>query len=335
MSEDPKVSATAAIIGAGNIGRTHARAYRSVGVTVVAVCDVDLARAKALAEELQATAYQTVEDLLAGHTPTVISICTPPAEHVAAACRVLQQGIPVLCEKPLADTVAGARTIAAAARDAGTACMTGFCHRFHEPVLQLKAQLDAGAIGRPVFFRSRFAARFQGVADSWFADPRISGGGTLMDTSVHSLDLYRFLIGEITHVAAQLTTVTPGLRVEDNSVLLVNGPAGVPGTIEASWTSPAGESMLTIYGTDGTVSVDYGAGHFGMARIQRVGDPEPQLLPRGDGNRFAAEITHLLESLAAGRAPAPSDRDGLRALEVIAAAYEAARGSGCVEVPIE
>src|SRR5579875_1745365 len=113
MSEVPKESATAAIIGAGNIGRTHARAYRSVGVTVVAVCDVDLVRAKALADDLQATAYQSVEDLLAGQRPTVISICTPPAEHVAAACRVLQQGIPVLCEKPLADTVAGARAIVA------------------------------------------------------------------------------------------------------------------------------------------------------------------------------------------------------------------------------
>jgi len=90
--------------------------------------------------------------------------------------------------------------------------MTGFCHRFHEPVLQIKELLQRGEIGAPVQFRSRFAYRFENVERSWFSDPAVAGGGTVMDTSVHSLDLYRFLIGEITHVAAQLTMALPESR---------------------------------------------------------------------------------------------------------------------------
>ncbi len=331
--QDTTVSAMAAIIGAGTMGKTHAAAYRSAGARVVAVCDVNSVQADALAAEVGATAYHSVDDLLAAVRPTVISICTPPADHVAAACRVLQRGIPVLCEKPLAESVAGAQAIVMAAQEGGTVCMTGFCHRFHEPVLQIKDKLERGEVGEPVLFRNRFAHYFHGVGQTWFADPGVSGGGTLMDTSVHSLDLYRFLIGEISHVAAELTTVTPGLNVEDNSVLLVNGPSGVPGIIEASWTTPIGESMLVIYGTKGTLTVDYAVGDFGIARIQRASEPAPEELPRSANNRFTAEIAHLIHCINAGLAPSPDGHDGLRVLQVIEAAYHPRGRSGCADVP--
>jgi predicted dehydrogenase len=324
---------TAAIIGAGNIGRRHAAAYAAAGARVVALCDVDGARATSLAAELRAAAYTDVEKMLDEMRPTVASVCTPPAAHVAPARAVASRGIPFLCEKPLAASVPQAEAILAAARAGGAACMVGFCHRFHEPVVQLKELLDAGEIGAPVLFRNRFAFHFEGVERTWFADPDVSGGGTLMDTSVHSLDLYRHLIGEITHVAAQLQTRMPGLRVEDNSVLLVNGPAGVPGLVEASWSTPVGESVLVIYGTRGTVAVDYGAGDFGVARIQRAGEAAPTELPRSGRDRFAEEIKHFLAAVAGGQALSPSGADGLRALQIIATAYQAAAGTGCATVP--
>lgn len=322
---------TAAIIGAGNMGRTHLRAYRAAGVAIVAICDVNPAQAEALVTEAGAPVYSDVEAMLDQARPSVVSICTPPSGHAAAALAAVQHGTPFLCEKPLADTAAAAESIVAAARAGGVACMTGFCHRFHEPVLQVKELLEAGAIGAPVLFRNRFAYQFKDVERSWFADRAVSGGGTVMDTSVHSLDLYRFLIGEITTVAAQLTTVTPGLTVEDNSVLLVNGPAGVPGVIEASWTSPVGESVLTVYGSSGALTVDYEAGDFGVARIRRAGAAVPTELPRSGHNRFTSEITHFVSSVGAGTPPRPDGDDGLRVLQIIAAAYGAG-GSSAVSV---
>lgn len=322
----------AAIIGAGNMGRTHAAAYAAVGATVVAVCDVDRARADAVAREVGAAVFTSVDEMLEAERPAVVSICTPPAFHLDPALAVARRGIPFLCEKPLADALPAAEEIARAAREGGAPAMVGYCHRFHEPVLQIKDVLDAGEIGEPVLFRNRFAYHFAGVENTWFADRAISGGGTVMDTSVHSLDLYRFLIGDITHVAARLSTVTPGLGVEDNSVLLVDGPRGVPGIVEASWTTPVGESHLTIYGTRGNVSVDYGAGDFGVAAVQRAGEAAPTRLPRGTHNRFAAEVRHFIACVTGGRPLSPDVGDGVRTLQVIAAAYGAA-GAGGADVP--
>jgi predicted dehydrogenase len=333
MMEGEIAGTRAAIVGAGNMGRTHAAAYSGAGATVVAVCDVDAERARAFAAAVGADAYTSVDEMLDATSPAVVSICTPPAAHLAPALLVARRGLPFLCEKPLADSLEGAQAIARAASAGGAPGMVGYCHRFHEPVLQIKERLDQGEIGTPVLFRNRFAYRFAGVAQSWFADRAVSGGGTLMDTSVHSLDLYRFLIGEITRVAAQLTTVTPGLAVEDNSVLLVNGPAGVPGIVEASWTTPAGESRLTIYGTEGSLTVDYGAGAFGVAAIQRAGEKAPTWLPRSAHDRFTAEVRHFLSSVAAGRPPSPDLADGVRTLRIIAAAYGLQPGTGGVEVP--
>ncbi len=332
--ENNTTGVRAAIVGAGNMGRTHATAYANAGATVVAVCDVDEERAHAFAAEVGAEAYTSVEEMLDTARPAVVSVCTPPAQHVAPAQAVARRGLPLLCEKPLADSLDAAEAIARAAREGGAPSMVGYCHRFHEPVLQIKELLDAGEIGEPVLFRNRFAYQFVGVEQTWFADRAVSGGGTVMDTSVHSLDLYRFLIGEITHVAAQLTTATPGLDVEDNSVLLVGGPAGVPGIVEASWTTPVGESHLTIYGTRGNVSVDYGAGDFGVAAVQRAGEATPARLPRSGHDRFTAEVRHFLECIAAGRTPSPGLDDGVRTLQIIAAAYGASGTVGGVEVPL-
>lgn len=323
----------AAIIGAGSMGRTHAAAYAAVGAPVVAVCDVDRARADAVAREVGARMFTAVEEMLEVERPAVVSICTPPAYHLEPARAVARRGIPFLCEKPLADALPAAEEIARAAREGGAPAMVGYCHRFHEPVLQLKDLLDAGEIGEPVLFRNRFAYHFAGVEKTWFANRAISGGGTVMDTSVHSLDLYRFLIGDITHVAARLMTVTPGLQVEDNSVLLVDGPRGIPGIVEASWTTPVGESHLTIYGTKGNVTVDYGAGDFGVAAIQRAGEEAPTQLPRSTHNRFAAEMRHFIAGATGGRPLSPDVADGVRTVQVIAAAYGAAPGTGGVDVP--
>lgn len=324
----------AAIIGAGNMGRTHAAAYAGAGAAVVAVCDVDGDRAHRFAAQIGAAAFTDVDEMLDTATPAVVSICTPPAFHLEPALAVARRGVPFLCEKPLADSLEVAQAIVQAAHAGGAPCAVGYCHRFHEPVLQIKEALDRGEIGQPVLFRNRFAYEFVGVEKSWFADRAISGGGTVMDTSVHSLDLYRFLIGEIGSVAARLTTVTPGLSVEDNSVLLVDGPARVPGIIEASWTTPVGQSHLTIYGTRGAVTVDYGAGDFGIAEIQQSEETAATRLPRSAHDRFTAEIQHFIGSVRAGRPVSPNGEDGVRTLQVIAAAYGAADQSGGVEVPL-
>lgn len=312
-----------AVIGAGSMGSQHVAAYRQAGAEVVAVCDVDGERAGRLGDTIGARPYTDVRTMLAEVDVSAISICTPPSQHLEPALVAAGHGIALLIEKPLANSLPAARQIADAIRANNVPCMVGFCHRFHEPVVQIKERLVAGQIGKPVLFRNRFAYRFEGVENSWFSDPDVAGGGTLMDTSVHSIDLYRFLIGDIDTVAAEVDTVTPGLRVEDNSVLLVNGGGSVPGIIEASWTTPMGRSELIIFGTEGNLIVNYGLGDFGLAFVET---PEMGLIEieRTGANRFTLEISHFLRSVNRGTAISPNVDDGLRTLEVIEEAYRSA-----------
>jgi predicted dehydrogenase len=311
------------------MGAQHAEAYQAAGAEVVAVCDVDAGRAADLAGRLGARDYTDVGTMIAEVQPQAMSICTPPSQHLDPALTALGLGVPLLVEKPLADSVEAARRIVDAAAQRNVPCMVGFCHRFHEPVLQIKERLDAGQIGSPVLFRNRFAYNFEGVEKSWFSNPAISGGGTLMDTSVHSLDLYRFLIGEIDRVSAQVSTVTPGLTVEDNSVLLVNGPHGVPGIIEASWTTPSGESELIIFGTRGNLGVDYEKGDFGLAFVETPEEGRIDI-ERTGADRFTAELSRFLQAAQRREAPSPGLQDGLRTLEVIDSAVQGT-GAGQVE----
>lgn len=304
------------------MGATHATAYRDNGAVVAAICDVDEQRGNSLAAAFGADAFTDAETMLDAVRLQALSICTPPVDHVSVALAAVRRGIPILVEKPLAESLEAADVIRGAVEASGVPCMVGFCHRFHEPVLQIKRLLDAGEIGAPVFFRNRFAYQFEDVEQSWFSNPRIAGGGTLMDTSVHSIDLYRFLIGEIAQVTVQVGTQTVGLPVEDNSILLVNGPTGVPGVIEASWTTPIGESVLTIYGTKGNLMVNYGLGDFGVAFIHREGEEGPTEIPRTGLDRFTVEVAHFLGSTRRGQQPTPGVGDGFRTLEIIDAAYK-------------
>lgn len=321
-----------AVVGAGSMGSQHVTAYRQVGAEVVGICDVDVERARRLGDAVNAPDYRDVESMLSDAGPDAISVCTPPSQHLEPALAAAERRVALLIEKPLAHSLSAARQIADAVRANNALCMVGFCHRFHEPVVQIKGRLAAGDIGKPVLFRNRFAYRFEGVESSWFSDPAIAGGGTLMDTSVHSIDLYRFLIGTIDTVAAQLGTVTPGLSVEDNSVLLVNSDGGVPGVIEASWTTPVGRSELIIFGTDGNLIVDYGLDDFGLAFMETPEMGRIQIERTGT-DRFVSEIGHFLRAVNGEAEASPNVEDGLRTLEVIEAAYRSADRSMPEGVP--
>jgi predicted dehydrogenase len=311
-----------AIIGAGNIARTHLLAYQANAATVVAFADVDLARARLLADEAGANAYADYREMLGAETVDAVSICTPPSSHRDAALHVLSRGLPVLCEKPLARSVDEGREIAEAARRAGVPFQIGLCHRFHSTVLRLKDLIDSGALGTPVSFRNRFATRIDNIQQSWFVDREIAGGGVILDNGVHSIDLFRFLCGEVTSVVARQSITIAGLKVEDTAALALTSERGIVGTIELSWATPGSDNAITVYGSEGQATVDYNAREI---RFQLAGQNDWTREGESAPNRFTREISHFLECVRTGGQPSPGLGDGLRALEVIAQAYVSAK----------
>lgn len=304
------------LVGCGGIGGVHARAWAQVeGAEVVAACDVDLERAAATAPR----AFSHWDEMLAGVELDAVDICTPPHLHAPAALAAIKAGKPVLCEKPLARNPAEARQILDAAAEAGSLLVTAFCHRFHPPVEWVKAQIDAGSLGRILMFRNRFGTRFKGVEDKWFSNPEIAGGGALMDTSIHSVDLFRFLVGEVEAASALTSTFSPNIHgLEDSAAMLLRAESGAIGVIEASWMTPWSANVVEIYGELGAAVIDYDTG---VTRVRHDGDSDWTTMPGDDRSRFVEELRHFASVLRGETAPRMTGHDGLRAVEVLYQAY--------------
>jgi len=185
-----------------------------------------------------------------------VSICTPPDAHAAIALHALGRGIHVLCEKPLAHTLEAGRQMAAAAAQSRALFMTAFRHRFLPAIRKLKELIDAGRVGRPRVPAELLLRSGRGTGKLWFGRKAVAGGGTLMDTSSHSVDLFRFLFGEIVEQHAVMHRHLDGTDVEDASVLVVRAERGAVGSLTASW-SQARESRRSRSwdATDGSSSI--------------------------------------------------------------------------------
>ncbi len=196
-----------------------------------------------------------------------------------------------------------------------------FCHRFIPAVRRLKEMLHSGTLGTPLLYRNQFSGPFKGVENTWFADPAVSGGGTIMDTTVHSIDLFRYLFGEVAEVRALTHTSRASLRVEDNSVFLVKSESGCLGTLEASWSVAPGTLILELRGDKGEATYDYETLRWRLADAEW----QEEKLSFGCDVRFDDEIAHFV---AAVRGECPLEftgEDGVRAAELLEQAYGDAR----------
>ena len=300
------------IVGCGGIGAVHVKSWGKVeGARLVAACDVDRARAEAAAP----AAYTDFEAMLAGEELDAVDICTPPNGHTALALAALRRGLPTLCEKPLARTPEEARQIVEAAQGSGTLLMTAFCHRFHPPVVGVRALIDNGTLGRILMFRNRFGTRFAGVEDRWFSDRGTAGGGTLMDTAIHSVDLFRHLVGEVKSAAGAVHSFNPAIRqVEDSGAILLTAEDGAIGVIEASWMTPWSANVVELYGEQGAAVIDYNSGD---TRFRGPDDADWKTVDAGDGDRFVEELRHFAAAVRGETPLGVTGHDGLRAVEII------------------
>ena len=309
------------IIGCGGIAGEHARGYQECeDVQVAAGADVDLQRAISVAG--QDHAYTSFHELLAKEKLDAVSVCTPPKFHKDAVCAALEAGLAVLCEKPLAPNAEGARQMVECAERTDNLLVTAFCHRFHEPVRRAREIIKSGKIGKVIMFRNRFGAKMD-MTQVWFSKPDISGGGTIPDTSIHSIDLFRYLAGNPIKVSAALATADARYKVEDCSVIMVQSRDGAIGTIEASWTSPGSANIIEVYGTDGAIVIDYSKPG---VRFMVANSGQWQEEECSGPDRFVMQARHFVDCVRNGSKPIVDGTDGLRAAEVVDAAYAFARG---------
>ncbi len=177
-----------AVVGAGNMGRHHVRNYAELpGAELVAVVDPDPARARELAAEHGAVAYETVAELLE-RSPEVaaVTVATPTITHRQIAGELLDAGKHVLVEKPIASTVEAAEELCARAAERGVVLAVGHVERFNPAVQELKRRLDAGMLGAPLSLVARRVGNMP---------PQIKDADVIVDLAVHDIDIFRYLLG--------------------------------------------------------------------------------------------------------------------------------------------
>ena len=338
---------TLAIIGTG-IGRQHLRGALGVpGARIAALCDVNLERARALAHEFELSDVRVVADyreLLGMDGLDAVSVCVPNALHASIAIACLSAGLHVLCEKPLATSAADAQIIVDTARDNNRACMVGQLLRFRDDVQALKKR--AGEIGTPYYARA-LARRAHGIPKwgSWFTQRAMSGGGPLIDTGVHVIDLTWWLAGCPRPLSASATTYAAlgprkiGLGaggigdpnglfdVEDLAAGLIRFEGGLSIHFESAWALYAeGDARhCHIHGTQGALI-------WGDDARVITSDGSVEAIGAEPGDAWRNELAHFVGSIQNGVAPQPDALAGLTMMQMLDALYRSAREGR--EVPI-
>lgn len=249
-----------AVVGVGGIALSHMAALRAMtSAQLVAVCDVDAARAAEVAHTQRCVGYGSVEELLADDAVEAVIVCTPNMTHEQLGVQVLTAGRHLLMEKPLALTPEGARAVAEEAERRGLALAVGHSHRFSDQSLAIRELIDAGDIGTPRFVRVVMTGGWIWPGwQSWVLNPELSGGHSLHN-GVHLVDLASWWIGEpatsVFSVGQHATS--EALEIYDYLIMELGFASGASAVCEISRGErprSAGYLELTVVGTDGIAS---------------------------------------------------------------------------------
>lgn len=309
----------AGIVGCGGIANSHVKGYLENGAVIAGVVDLNAEVAEKMASENNAKVFASFAEMIGSGEVDVISVCTPPVAHEEAAVAALKSGISVLLEKPMANDVESGRAIVAAAKDSKAVLMPAFRHRFLPALQRMKSLMDDGFIGAPVLFQNVFCGPAFAMKDRWFTKKAIAGGGCVLDTSSHSVDLFRFLLGEIVEQKSVTHAHFDGTDVEDAGIITVKSENGAVGTMSSSFVAGDGIAFVDVMGQDGRMIYDYM--NPTELRLRKRGEEwTMETVETGNGG-FAAEIKLFLDAVEDGSTPPVTATDAVRCLEVILNSY--------------
>jgi predicted dehydrogenase len=324
-----------AIAGTGSIARAHVTALRTLdNAAVVAVTDIDAARARAFCDEFAIpVSYDTVTDLLSQATPDLVHVCTPPDSHASVALQCLKAGSSVLVEKPPTVSLAELDAVTQAQREDGPWFATVFQHRFGSGARRLRQLIAAGTLGRPLlgichttWFRDQeyFDVPWRGRWDT-------EGGGPTMGHGIHQMDLLAYLLGEWTEVSALARRQARRMQTEDISLAHVTFASGAVASVVNSVLSPREESYLRFDFEHATVELThlYGYGDENWritpapgyeAAVRSAWDAGEHGVASGHAAQFAAVLTAVQQRSA----PPVTAADALVTMRLVAGIYASA-----------
>lgn len=327
-------------IGMLSFAHMHAYSYASClgqmpDVKLVGIADDDPARGEETANRFGTRFFPRAEALLDRDLDGVI-ICTENAYHRRLTELAAPHTRHILCEKPIATTLADAQAMINVCQAHGTKLQIAFPVRFSPPVQRLKALLDEGTLGRIYSVKTTNHGSMPG---GWFLNKALSGGGAVIDHTVHVIDLLRwFWDTEVSEVYAEVGygLLHRDLGIDDAGLLSFRLATGAYGTLDTSWSRPKsyptwGDVKLEVLGERGTIHVD--AFNQNLAVYSdRTGKGN---WVHWGSNMDLGLIRDFIDMIVTGREPFITGRDGLKALEVALAAYRSAETGEPIPLPLE
>jgi predicted dehydrogenase len=335
-----------AVVGAGAIGRSHVeRILRTPGVVLAGVAESGEAGRQWCAER-QLPCYPDHHALLRATRPAGAVIATPNATHVAIAADFLAAGVPVLVEKPIADSLHDAARLVHLQRETAIPVLVGH-HRRHNPVVQRAREWIAeGRLGR-VVAATVLAAFYKPDAYFDLAWRREPGGGPVLINLIHDIDLLLFLLGDARSVQAQASNAVRQFAVEDTASALITFASGALATVIASDTAVAPWNWDLCAGEQAHYPRQSVQTHFFMGTQASLSLPDLALW-RYPGERhwhqelareqavmhardpFELQLANFLAVIAGRQEPVCSALDGWRTLQATVAVLEASRSGAPV-----
>ena len=337
MSSRVKDKFGVCVVGCGDMGTTHAKAWmRGDAGRVVAVVDMDEARAQKLAKECGLDRHYTDhKEAVARPDVQIVSVCTPTCFHAPISIFAMEHGKHVLSEKPIALTVADAEQMIAASERCRVKLAIGLVRRCSRTTTVAAERLAQGAIGRPAMFR---CAQVLEIRPKRAMHDRHQNNGPIVDTCCHNFDMWRVCFAsEPVRVTARGFTFgsnKPELShlrdlAVDTAAIIVEFASGDLGVMTLSWGMPAGTRCPggeDILGPNGIIRVSF------PGEITITSGPKEEKITGLTDDTHLIQATAFARAVSAGTPVKATARDGLTALKVSLAVLESIATGKTVEI---
>ena len=313
------------IIGCGDVAERKGgpALYTVKNSHLIAVMRRNEEKAKDFARRHGAKRYYIrIEDLLSDPDINAVYVATPPYLHAPQTIQAADAGKHVLCEKPMAMNETEALQMITACRRNNVQLMIAYYRRRFGSVVKMGEIIDSGKIGRPVKARLEIDHIYKpprSEKELWRFDPKIGGGGLLMDIGSHGIDILHLWLGNVSKVAAFLDTVAHDTAVETSSSVILQFNNDVQGTVCINQNSGINRNILEVTGTEGKVSLTGGLAAKGIELETKEGKQSFDLPLSSITHQGIVE--NYIHSIGEGKINCSPGEEGLKTTRVLDACY--------------
>lgn len=256
-----------AIIGCGLIGWKRALSMPP-SINILTVCDTNIAEAKKLSKKINASFTDDYNIIIDDNDIDIVIISTPNYLIKEIALKALNSGKHVLSEKPLGKNVAESKELTECAIRKNKILYTGFNHRFHPSILKAKELIDKRMIGDILHIHGHYGHGGRpGMENEWRMNPKLSGGGELLDQGVHLIDLALLFKGAPNKVFGSVGQLAWKSKVEDSASFMLLYDNDINFLFSVGWLYWKNKFEFHIYGSDGFLTINGLGGSYGKEEL--------------------------------------------------------------------